>query len=648
MHRTTPRPILALALGLLACGGTDGSPVASAPSEAAPPPPLAPPFTCSGEAFVTLSTPTGGTTLQTVDLSGPIAFVPLGAGSMSLRSLHLGFRDADGYMYGIEAGAGAHNLYRVASDGSFQDLGEPVGAPLTGDFFGAEVLTDGVFAAVDDSGQLARIDVTTEPPTLLDLTPLTYPDGSAPDGVFDLAADPISGDLYAFDSRADVFIQIDVATGAVAPFGPVHAGMTAGSAFFDEQGRFYVYASAPGSGGGSPQENLYRVDLVTGDLTLQGQGPAANGSDGTFCRRACGTDAVLAADLGVPLGDDLLLELTDPDLNIAAGIVEQADVEVRNPTTGDAETVVLLETGPDTGVFAGSVPTSADPAFAPMDDGTLYASVGDALAITFVDRLTTVCAPVTVRLDVDVDPPSAPGCFDTPFLTLSTVGGGTQLHAVDLSAGAPVFTPLGSPDPSISSLHLGFNPVDGVMYGVEAGPSGQQLYQVDVDGTFTALGDPVGAPLPRDIYAAEVLSDGTLAILSAGGRLRAIDLSMSPPRVVRSRTMRLPDGTKVRSILDIAEDRASGLLYGFEDNIGRMVTIEPGAGLATPFGPTYPDLKVGSAWFDETGRLFLYGNDRGLRRTQDTLFEVDVATGALTVVGSGTFANGSDAAFCLQ
>ena len=70
-------------------------------------------------------------------------------------------------------------------------------------------------------------------------------------------------------------------------------------------------------------------------------------------------------------------------------MAETATVTVDNPTTGETEIVTLTETGPNTGIFTGSLATSEgtvpDPApgvLAVAKDDVVQSSYDDAITVT--------------------------------------------------------------------------------------------------------------------------------------------------------------------------------------------------------------------------------------------------------------------------
>ncbi|MFP4475511.1 MAG: C25 family cysteine peptidase [Desulfatibacillaceae bacterium] len=85
------------------------------------------------------------------------------------------------------------------------------------------------------------------------------------------------------------------------------------------------------------------------------------------------------------------MSLTDPDRNTDPSTIQSITVTVSDPTTGDEESLVLYETGPDTGVFAhdasGSLfglPLSKSIGASP-DDGILYVVGGYTIEIGYAD-----------------------------------------------------------------------------------------------------------------------------------------------------------------------------------------------------------------------------------------------------------------------
>lgn len=81
--------------------------------------------------------------------------------------------------------------------------------------------------------------------------------------------------------------------------------------------------------------------------------------------------------------DPLFIRLTDPDQNLDSDSAETVFVTIANPRNGDTEIIRLTETGPDTGVFTGYLPTSNGP-LTPYN-GRMSVNDGDLLRISYED-----------------------------------------------------------------------------------------------------------------------------------------------------------------------------------------------------------------------------------------------------------------------
>jgi hypothetical protein len=109
---------------------------------------------------------------------------------------------------------------------------------------------------------------------------------------------------------------------------------------------------------------------------------------------------------GVILGQPLRLRVTDRDMNLNDKVQDKVSVTVRNPRTGDSEVAILTETGPDTGVFEGSVRTGLD--LGEKIPGVVSAYEGETLRVTYLDQARANGARnVEVTYDVKTASPVA-------------------------------------------------------------------------------------------------------------------------------------------------------------------------------------------------------------------------------------------------
>jgi subtilisin family serine protease len=97
--------------------------------------------------------------------------------------------------------------------------------------------------------------------------------------------------------------------------------------------------------------------------------------------------------------DTIRVEVSDIDLDLDPDEPDQESVEVS--TWSDRETVTLTESGPGTGIFVGSLPTST--ALAVPGDGTLQVVGGDAITVTYLDADDGEGGPVIATATATVD-----------------------------------------------------------------------------------------------------------------------------------------------------------------------------------------------------------------------------------------------------
>jgi uncharacterized repeat protein (TIGR01451 family) len=81
-------------------------------------------------------------------------------------------------------------------------------------------------------------------------------------------------------------------------------------------------------------------------------------------------------------GDPIFVRVVDPDRNRDGGVIDTVDVRVSAAATGDSEVLRLSETGPNTGVFVGYVPTSTS---STANDCVLQVERNAELDATYVD-----------------------------------------------------------------------------------------------------------------------------------------------------------------------------------------------------------------------------------------------------------------------
>ena len=83
------------------------------------------------------------------------------------------------------------------------------------------------------------------------------------------------------------------------------------------------------------------------------------------------------------LGESVFVRLTDTDQNVDASVVDYAVVDIVHDNSGDSETIRLSETGVSSGIFAGFLPTSGDPAA--NADCVLQGTPDSIVRVTYTD-----------------------------------------------------------------------------------------------------------------------------------------------------------------------------------------------------------------------------------------------------------------------
>ncbi len=142
----------------------------------------------------------------------------------------------------------------------------------------------------------------------------------------------------------------------------------------------------------------------------------------------------------------------DRDLNLNSAVAEEVSVTIKSATEPAGEAVRLIETGADTSIFIGTIPTRLGPA-AP-GNGSLEVAEGDAITATYSDANDGTGGPATVTATAltDLTPPiisavaagaigqdNAFVSFTTNKLTAATVNYG-ETAALGASQSAPWLT----------------------------------------------------------------------------------------------------------------------------------------------------------------------------------------------------------------
>lgn len=84
--------------------------------------------------------------------------------------------------------------------------------------------------------------------------------------------------------------------------------------------------------------------------------------------------------------EEVCVTLTDADANTNSGSIETKTLQIENISSGDRETVLLTETGVNTGIFRGCI-SSSSTEVGTIEDGTIYAIGGGTITVSSTDWL---------------------------------------------------------------------------------------------------------------------------------------------------------------------------------------------------------------------------------------------------------------------
>ncbi|MDG1710490.1 MAG: hypothetical protein P8H05_04815, partial [Schleiferiaceae bacterium] len=103
----------------------------------------------------------------------------------------------------------------------------------------------------------------------------------------------------------------------------------------------------------------------------------------TFTGQLSLLDASGSAVSNYAAGSSLYINVSDADRNVSTTVADTVTVSVSSAKEATAETVILTETGVNTGVFSASM--SFDPTGAVASDGYLQVDAGDMITVNYTD-----------------------------------------------------------------------------------------------------------------------------------------------------------------------------------------------------------------------------------------------------------------------
>jgi len=355
----------------------------------------------------------------------------------------------------------------------------------------------------------------------------------------------------------------DVEFTRVLPAGSGSYQETVGSAYCSQGGAFVLLADPTLTGGGTIDPTLVQEVAPA---------PAYN------------------------LGEPLFLRLADSDQNVDFQVIDTAVVNVVHPVSGDAETIQLSETGLDTGVFSGYVPSSSAPAVA--GDCLLQGVLNSTIQVSYSDPVDPTD---TAQASATVDPVSV--VFES--LTGAVVDG-VQIEIVDAISGAPAVV-FGNDGVSVfpSGITSGSTVTDASGATYNFGP-GEYRFPVVPDGDYRLVVTPptdFAAPstasitdlqgLPGAPYDLGPASFGN-PFTQSGGPILRWDIPVDPQATAlflekRTLTTIAAPGDFVRYELALENSSPSGMATDIEvfDRLPTGVRFVPGSAVVN--GVSAPD-----------------------------------------------------------
>ncbi len=239
------------------------------------------PFICEGQLFLTVEEESQRLIRIEIDpFTQEIEFLTINnqvGGTINA----IGYRKTDNLIYGVNPlsdGQYGHYLERLDATGQIEFLTK---LPLTPDFgyFAGDITPDGRFLiliGVDRMGRLASDFVTVDLTTPGYTTNTSKMDGSY--NIFDIAFDPLTSKLYAYESGGAELLVLDPTNGNILQrIKSNNVVNEIAGLFFDAFGQLFGY------GGTGKNNTLLKIDKNTGFISLLVSGPAVDNADATAC-----------------------------------------------------------------------------------------------------------------------------------------------------------------------------------------------------------------------------------------------------------------------------------------------------------------------------------------------------------------------------
>ncbi|MDX1762728.1 MAG: OmpA family protein [bacterium] len=183
------------------------------------------------------------------------------------------------------------------------------------------------------------------------------------------------------------------ATDVSADYTAVGGTASAGSDFVAAAGTLTIAAGSLsgqitvnviGDVAGEPDENFTIGLSNPSGLTISDPQGAA-----TIVNDDFGTDGTVSITPTSFPGETLTVTVDDPDLNVSPTLPDTVIVDVVNDMTGEVEQVTLTETGPNTNIFLGTIPTILGTVAGTNNDAVLNTQGSDTVTANYNDSFTS-------------------------------------------------------------------------------------------------------------------------------------------------------------------------------------------------------------------------------------------------------------------
>ncbi|TLU85979.1 MAG: Ig-like domain-containing protein, partial [Chlorobium sp.] len=293
------------------------------------------------------------------------------------------------------------------------------------------------------------------------------------------------------------------------------------------------------------------------DVTARVTDLAGNVSSDTTSKELLipGATGVVAITQGLQAGSTATITVTDNDLNTDSATSQTLNVTVVNSTTGESETVLLIETGNNTGIFTSTLPTTNSNVAGSNNSGNLNVATGQRVTVTYTDAFDGAGAVNQIRTaSVDVLTAGAP----TQTVTIGSMTKDTGSSSSDFITkdGTATRTVIGT----ISSVLIGSQIVQVSFDG------GATWATASTTGTSWTINDS-GAHAGNWVIEARVSNAGVTGAVAS----QSVILDSVPP--VASITL---DNVTADNVLNINE--AAGIVAvtgtaGGDIQAGNIITL---------------------------------------------------------------------------